>query len=505
MQAEVRQKNYIIAQPVASSMIESLRAFGYNPQTAIADIIDNSISAGAKNVWIKFFWNGENSYISILDDGIGMSEEDLNNAMRPGSRSPLEDRNLDDLGRFGLGLKTASFSQCRRLTVSSRKEPHEIVTRCWDLDYVIETGEWRLLTSPSSESITKLMDLNNVNTGALVLWEHLDRIVDKAKVTDNTAQARFVELSEEVKAHLSMVFHRFLSKKDRLQIWLGTEQIEPWDPYLIRQTATQQLNKETLPLYDKKVIVQPYILPHHSKIDANTHKKAAGPNGWNAQQGFYIYRNERLLVAGNWLGLGYRKEEHCKLARIQVDISNEMDEDWCIDVKKSTARPPSALKTDLKRIAKVTREQAVSVYRHRGKIISREVSDKTIYPWIKKVKHGTIFYSVNRDHPLVKELECLPDENKKIILSLIRLLEETVPIPMIAFNNAESPDKYSQYFEDASENEIKDTIIQTFKALINQGYTSEEALNRLLIMEPFNYFEDLVKNTINEINSREIK
>ncbi|NLE04124.1 MAG: ATP-binding protein [Crenarchaeota archaeon] len=504
MQIDVEQKNYIIAQPIASSMIESLRAFGYNPQTAIADIIDNSISAGAKNVWIKFFWDGESSYISVLDDGRGMSEEDLNNAMRPGSKSPLEDRHPEDLGRFGLGLKTASFSQCRRLTVSSRKEHHRKVTRCWDLDYVIQTGEWRLLTEPYPESNAKIMDLNNVTTGTLILWEHLDRLVDNAKVTDDFAHARFLELAEEVKSHLSMVFHRFLARKDRLQIWLGQEQIEPWDPYLNKQSATQQLNKEILPLYEKKVIVQPYILPHHSKIDSSTHKKAAGPKGWNAQQGFYIYRNERLLVAGDWLGLGCRKEEHCKLARIQVDISNEMDEDWCIDVKKSTARPPSALKVDLKRIAKVTREQAISVYRHRGKILSREVSDKTIYPWIKKVKHGTIFYSVNRDHPLVMELERLPEENKKIVLSLIRLIEETVPIPMIAFNNAETPDKYSHYFEEATESEVKDTIIQTYKAMINQGYTSEEALNRLLIMEPFNHFENLVNNTVNEINSGEI-
>ena len=151
MQTDVEQKNYIIAQPIASSMIESLRAFGYNPQTAIADIIDNSISAGAKNVWIKFFWDGESSYIAILDDGKGMSEDDLNNAMRPGSKSPLEDRHPEDLGRFGLGLKTASFSQCRRLTVSSHKENHVTVTRCWDLDYVIQTGEWRLFPLPGCE------------------------------------------------------------------------------------------------------------------------------------------------------------------------------------------------------------------------------------------------------------------------------------------------------------------------------------------------------------------
>lgn len=153
------EATYDIAAPRASAMIESLRAFGYNLQTAIADLIDNSISAGARNVWLSFCWDGASSYISIRDDGHGMTEAQLISAMRLGSQSPLKKREANDLGRFGLGLKTASFSQCRRLTVASRSENHAVAVRRWDLDYVNQVDEWRLLRSPAEGSIQKLNDL----------------------------------------------------------------------------------------------------------------------------------------------------------------------------------------------------------------------------------------------------------------------------------------------------------------------------------------------------------
>ncbi len=124
------------AEPEASSMIETFRAIGYSVETAIADIIDNSITAGAKNIWIDYDWKGSNTTLSILDDGTGMNNEQLIQAMRPGSRNPLEERSSNDLGRFGLGLKTASFSQSRKFTVFSKAKGYRPVFWTWDLDYV---------------------------------------------------------------------------------------------------------------------------------------------------------------------------------------------------------------------------------------------------------------------------------------------------------------------------------------------------------------------------------
>jgi Histidine kinase-, DNA gyrase B-, and HSP90-like ATPase len=343
---DTSESMYDIAAPRASAMIESLRAFGYNLQTAIADLIDNSISAGARNVWLSFCWDGASSHMSIRDDGFGMTEMQLISAMRPGSQSPLEKRDPDDLGRFGLGLKTASFSQCRRLTVASRSENHEVAIRQWDLDYVIQVDDWRLLHTPAEGSAQKLNDLGNMPHGTIVLWECLDRIVDRAKTNDQKAQDDFLETVEVVENHLAMVFHRFLEERDRLKIWINHHPVEPWNPFLLDAQATQILPLETLNFRGETVRVQPYILPHHSKIDLDSYNKAAGLNGWNAQQGFYVYRSERLLVAGDWLSLGYHKDEHCKLARIQVDLPNSMDSDWNIDIKKSRARPPAPLKAE---------------------------------------------------------------------------------------------------------------------------------------------------------------
>lgn len=485
---------YDIAQPHASAMIESLRAFGYNLQTAIADLIDNSITAKASNVWLNFCWYGANSYISIRDDGHGMTEAQLIYAMRPGSQSPLEEREPDDLGRFGLGLKTASFSQCRRLTVASRSENHAVAIRRWDLDYVNQVDEWRLLRAPAEGSAQKLNDLETMPCGTIVLWECLDRIVGTAKTDDQKAQADFLETVEVVENHLAMVFHRFLEKRDRLKIWINHHLIESWNPFLPDAQATQILPLEPLTFKGETVQVQPYVLPHHSKIDSDTYDKAAGTNGWNAQQGFYVYRNERLLVAGDWLGLGgYRKDEHCKLARIQVDLPNSMDSDWNIDIKKSRARPPTQLKADLKRIARLTRHRATEIYRHRGKVIARENADKYVFPWDKKLRRGKVFYAVNQEHPLVQEVLKLPDTCQPVIRALLRLLEETVPVQQIWIDNSTEPEKQPHPFDGAPPEQVLEVMIEIYRALRKSGMTQEQACDRILTMEPFQHFDTLVK------------
>ncbi len=353
------------AEPVAGSVIQTYRAIGYNLQTAIADIIDNSISAQAQNVWIQFQWEGEQSYIAITDDGTGMSANELNLAMRAGSQSPLVKRSSADLGRFGLGLKTASFSQCKRLTVVSKKKTHALAYRCWDIDYVTQVGKWKLLIYLSNVSFSE--KLTQQESGTTIIWEHLDKLVQNTQKDDDKDFNNFLKAIELVKHHLAMVFHRYIEQK-KLAIWINERPVEAWDPYLRGEAATQPLNEESF--MEGKVNVKPYVLPHHSKINKPTFERAAGSQGWNAQQGFYIYRNERLLVAGDWLGM-FKKEEHYKLARIIIDIPNSIDNEWQIDIKKSVARPPARLRKELRRIANYTRSRAVEIYRHRGKKLQR--------------------------------------------------------------------------------------------------------------------------------------
>lgn len=473
--------------PDPASLLEALRAFGYSLPTAVADLIDNSIAASAQNVWVDFNWDGQASYIAIKDDGAGMSEGELRQAMRPGSQSPLVVRSEKDLGRFGLGLKTASFSQCRRLTVASRKLGSEIFFRCWDLDYVNEAGEWRLLKSLPESSVQFLEEYMPA-TGTVVLWEKMDHVIGLAKSDDKKAYDRFLESVESVHRHMEMVFHRFLERPNGLRLWVNQVKVVPWDPFLRSEVATQPLPPELLSFEGQIITVTPYILPHQSKLAPEAHRRAAGLRGWNAQQGFYVYRNNRLLVGGDWLNLGFVKEEHSKLARISIDIPNSMDQEWQIDVKKSRAKPPAGIRQDLKRIASATRKQAIEVYRFRGKVTARKNAQDYVFLWEEKRRRNKIFYSINREHPLV--VQSCKTGDKASIGALLSLLEETVPYTHIMVSSSGEAEKCISPYEDVPPEAVIEVIRETYSAIVNSGMSPEDAKTKLLSMDPFKYFED---------------
>lgn len=495
---------YDIAEPDPGALIESLRGFGYSPQTAIADLIDNSISASAKNVWLEFFWDGQSSYISMRDDGNGMSESELINAMRPGSRNPLDDREPADLGRFGLGLKTASFSQCRKLTVQTLKVNGKLSTRCWDLDEVVRSKEWRLLKSSSKVTGKYSSLLESTKSGTVVVWEQMDKIVGDAKVNHVKAQTRFLQMAADVEQHLRMVFHRFLSRPVRLNIFIGNDKLTPWDPFLLDNRATQYLGDEPIIFHNEKIIIKPYVLPHHTKLKKTEHVDAGKPNGWNAMQGFYVYRNDRLLVAGDWLGLPFTKEEHYKLARIQVDLPNSMDQEWHLDVRKSRAQPPGILKDDFKRIAKLTRDRAVAVYRHRGKKLGTSIGEGFLLPWQRELKQGKIFYRINQEHPLLQEILKVNEPYRGLLRSFIRLVEETVPVPLIAIDHSERPEEQAAPFENASSKEVQHIINKIYLTLLNSGLSDKAAKDRLIGMEPFQNFLELIA-TLDKFNESDME
>lgn len=268
--------------------------------------------------------------------------------------------------------------------------------------------------------------------------------------------------------------------------------VHAWDPFLTKATATQLLEEEVLRLRGHEVRVQPFVLPHHSKIDQAAHRDGAGPGGWNAQQGFYVYRNGRLLVAGDWLGLPFTKEEHYKLARIRVDIPNAMDADWHIDVRKSRAKPPGVLKEDFGRIARVTRERAVAIYRHRGKVVAHSSSAGFVLPWERKVKHGKIFYRINREHPLVAAVLDTSIPHRRMLRALLRLVEETVPSPLIAIDHSEKPGDQAGPFEEAREGEIREVLLEVYRVLRASGVGGERAREQILNMEPFRDYHELL-------------
>jgi hypothetical protein len=494
------EADFDIAAPHAASLVESLRAFGYELPTALADLADNSVFHNSRHIDIHFHWAGENSAIAVADDGSGMDETTLINAMRIGSRNPREKRDPQDLGRFGLGLKTASFSQCRRVTVFTRCKGASLLTRCWDLDHIAETDKWQLLRSPSPLAAGLAKKLADAKQGTLVVWEKLDRITLGAATENDDDEDAFLRRAERVGQHFATVFHRLINGRKPTVFTLNNKRIKPWDPFLMDEAATQRLAPEQIHFQGHVIAVEPFVLPHLSKLDAAAHRAAAGSRGWNAHQGFYIYRNSRLLVPGDWLDIkGWRQEEHYKLARIRVDLPNTLDHEWEIDVTKSRAKPPERLRRELARIGERTRSVAKRIYSHRGaKLIPSEGRER-VFLWEQTAKHNQVFYRVNRDHPLVKQVRASCDGPK--FTALLRLIEETIPVPLITITDREKPDQTIGPFEAAKESEILEVMRQVFASLQASGLSRKDALLRLGHFEPFPRFPQLLQ-TIAEDEER---
>jgi hypothetical protein len=482
-----------IAAPHAASLVESLRAFGYELPTALADLVDNSITAGAKNVWVNFHWDGENSVIAVTDDGNGMSEEKLVAAMRPGSQNPLDTREPHDLGRFGLGLKTASFSQCRRVTVRSVVRGGKSATRCWNLDHIARVNDWQLLRSGDAAAEPHFRLLGEMTKGTTVVWQNIDRLVAGQRTDNEHEQQLFLQRADAVRHHLAMVFHQLMAGRRGVKLLLNERPVEAWDPFLANEPATQKLPVTRLKLRGVVVEIEPFVLPHHSKLTKAKHGTAAGPRGWNAHQGFYVYRNHRLLVPGDWLGFSWAKEEHYKLARIRVEVPNALDHDWAIDVTKSRALPPAALRDDLRRIGERTRSDAKRVYSHRGAKLTPKGDAERVLLWEAMAKHDKIFYRLNRQHPLLRQ-SLVATSNRSAFNALLRLIEETVPFPHIAIENSEKPNSLPGPFEHTAEGQIREVMEQAFHSLVASGYGVKEAVNRLRTIWPFELFPALLQS-----------
>ncbi|UII78611.1 ATP-binding protein [Flagellimonas sp. CMM7] len=476
--------------PNAKSMIESFRSIGYSLPTAIADIIDNSIAAKAKNIWIDFQWAGPETSLVVTDDGKGMSKSQLVDAMRPGSKNPLLARSQEDLGRFGLGLKTASFSQCRNLTVATKsKKTNKVKYRCWNLNYVAEVNKWKVLKYLSDERL--IARLNGLESGTSIIWQNLDRVISINDEYPEEAMNQFLEKIEFIKTHLSMVFHQYIENQ-KLTIWIKERKINPWDPYLKEEKATKVVEKSII---NDEIEVVSYVLPLHSKIDRQVFENASGIKGWNSHQGFYIYRNNRLLLAGDWLGM-YKQEEHYKLARIFVNIPNTVDVDnaWQLDIKKSVAMPPPEVKVKLKEIADKVRKEAVEVYRQIGVKRQRNNHKNNILVWTDKKSKGRRFYQINRAHPIIKNFLSNHPSSKAKLNRLFRIIEETVPLPLIVSNETENNDFQTTPFEGKASSDMVKMIIELYETHISVGKTRDEAIDEILRTEPFAHYPELIEN-----------
>lgn len=475
--------------PYAPQLMESTRAIGYSIEAAIADIIDNSIAANAGKIDIDFFPVGE-AYISILDDGIGMTENELIAAMRYGSNDPLAQREEADLGRYGLGLKTASLSQCRILTVISKKAG-KLSCAQWNLDHIKKTKSWSLIILEQEEILkypgyNKLMSYQN---GTLVIWQDLD----KFSVGDIDISDAFSRKMEIIRDHLSLVFHRYLSGEPglkKLNIRMNERNIEPQDPFLVKK-STQLMDDETIVVRGYKVKVRPYILPHVSKLTQIELKNLGGKDGLRKQQGFYVYRNKRLLVWGTWFRL-MRQGEMSKLARVQVDIPNTLDDLWTLDIKKSIATPPEEVRRNLAIVIDKIAEGSRRTWTYRGK---KETDDRIIHLWDRlKMRDGGVCYEVNIDHPIIATLIMEYPEIKSKLKMILKQISLALPLNALYIDLTNDEKVTNDMYTNATE------ILSLLKAIVSEQneiskrYAMIESLKGT---EPFNeYVEEIDKAKI---------
>lgn len=426
--------------PSPRALLQSLRGLGYSPETALADLIDNSIAAGARSVEIWLDWREGNPLVEILDDGFGMGLDRLIEAMRFGGEGPDAERGEDDLGRFGLGLKTASLSQCRELTVASRRDG-EVARLAWDVDRVSEG--W-CADAPDRSPLGDLAAaFERSGDGTLISWNRMDRLgglwgLDRDSFNDRIAAIR---------AHLAMTFHRFLSAESRrLAISVNGHALAAWDPFCRRHDATMTLPRDIIRGPDGTIVARPYILPHRDRFASEREwEEAGGPGGWVERQGFYVYRGGRLVSPGGWLGLGgaraWTREESSRLTRIALDLPIAMDEAWRIDIRKSLARPPSWARARLAGIGTDCRRRAREVFAWRGtRHVARRRHAKDedeVWPWESRTGKAAPRYRVRRDHPAVATVAELLGDDAGMLEGLLSALELTVPVERIWLDVAE--------------------------------------------------------------------
>ena len=398
--------------------------------------------------------------VYVKDNGCGMSEDTLIKAMRPASNNPLEARNINDLGRFGWGLKSASFSQARKLIVISKN--NNIYSGAqWDLGDisgyemdVFDGAECReILLTIATEIVSQ--------SGTVVIWQDCDRLSDGYAISRDNFHSKIIE----AKNKLSLIFHRYLEAPAgrRILVKLNEMELEAIDPFLKNHPATQPQQTEVIKYTGLgKIIVSPYILPHLSKLTGDEIQEIEGVEGINRNQGFYIYRNERLIIYGTWFGI-FKHGDLSELIRVQVDIPNTMDDFWKISIDKNDAKIPQSLKYRLRDILINVSGKAKLIYKRRSKSVK---IGKHQPAWQKYKKNGVIRYEISRDNDIYREIEkSISGDTQTLLDAYLSFVEQSLPVQDIQDDAADESYIIRQEVENSeASTELLALMIQAIRA-----------------------------------------
>ena len=477
--------------PSASALMTTARSFGnYDLAAALADLVDNSIQAKAKNVWVDFDPQDDDVTVRIRDDGHGMSRSVLIDAMKPASRNPEEERDSKDLGRFGWGLKSASLSQARVLTVVSWT-PSDINAGRWDID---DLDDWSMDVFHGKKAIELLASERRSRAGTEVIWTRCDRLYDAG--LQATIDERLNRKISYARKQLSLIFHRYLVGEggQKLAIHLQGTSLEPADPFMTSHPATQSMDEERITVNNgQSICIRPYVIPHYSKLTVQERQVLGGEEGLVRNQGFYVYRNKRLIIHGTWFRL-VPHGELSQLTRVRIDLPNSLDFEWKITLDKSDAQLPVTLRKRLREVVRNFSKKSVGVHRRKGADLNTIEKSPV---WRRNAHNGRIRYLINKDHPIIQELVA-GAADAFIVDQAIKLIETCIPFDVMSSDRGASENEVVQAITDPDE---FDSLIRACMISYLRQADTPPSLKKFLAfakrVEPFSeqwkYAESVIK------------
>ncbi|MBB5438543.1 hypothetical protein HDC92_002219 [Pedobacter sp. AK017] len=474
----------ILLSPPPVFFIRSISEQGYTLSTAIADLIDNSLSAGATRIEILLDAHIIPLKIFIADNGGGMTSDDLTENMRFPSADLELDRNNNDLGRFGLGLKTASFSQSRKFTVISRKDSIKYQGRTWDVEYLKDTEDWTLIIEDNKTVTHLIEDYKHVSANfhehnadfevnTLVIWEDLyklEKLLKRNEINDEL---------EDLRSHLGLIFHRFIQKGE-VQIRLNNSLIEGFEPFPNHFPGVQTVSENYWQTGDVYIRFQGIILPKRSAAEAKESPSVWVPAGLTLEelQGIYVYRNERLINYGGWFR-AIAKSIYLQFGRIRIDITNINDSEFHLNVAKSSLKIPFGLKRAMNEMVNHVAAQAAKEYRERlvSAVIKTGASSKGLSLIVKETGSGGPVLKINGEFELLRRLNSeLSSDQSELLHSLVSLLENKL-------NEIWQGETSTLEINEELSGTIKDKIIKIKKYYEESDYSWEEI--RTLLLDSF--------------------